>query len=126
MKYLLIVEEAAMFLGAVYGLHLLDISLAWWAYVLLFFAPDLGMAGYAFNPRIGALTYNLLHHKGIAISLLVAGFVTGHQWLLLSGLLMFGHAAFDRVLGYGLKYPDRFAHTHLGEIGKGRSSIAGE
>jgi uncharacterized protein YbjT (DUF2867 family) len=24
----------------------------------------------------------------------------------------------DRVLGYGLKYPDAFKHTHLGTIGK--------
>ena len=23
----------------------------------------------------------------------------------------------DRIFGYGLKYSDRFQHTHLGEIG---------
>ena len=29
-------------------------------------------------------------------------------------LLLFGHSAMDRALHYGLKYPDRFEHTHLG------------
>jgi hypothetical protein len=24
----------------------------------------------------------------------------------------------DRILGYGLKYPDAFQHTHLGIIGQ--------
>jgi hypothetical protein len=28
------------------------------------------------------------------------------------------HVAVDRALGYGLKYPDSFAHTHLGWIGR--------
>ena len=26
------------------------------------------------------------------------------------------HIAVDRLLGYGLKFADRFSHTHLGEI----------
>jgi hypothetical protein len=32
-------------------------------------------------------------------------------------LVWFAHIGFDRVLGYGLKYPTAFAHTHLGRIG---------
>ena len=24
----------------------------------------------------------------------------------------------DRLLGYGLKFTDRFTHTHLGEVGR--------
>ncbi|TDB99096.1 DUF4260 family protein [Actinomadura sp. 7K534] len=28
------------------------------------------------------------------------------------------HVGVDRALGYGLKLPDSFRHTHLGEIGK--------
>lgn len=27
------------------------------------------------------------------------------------------HSTFDRVLGYGLKYPDSFKHTSIGYIG---------
>lgn len=26
------------------------------------------------------------------------------------------HSAFDRVLGYGRKYPDAFKHTHFDEV----------
>ncbi|MDA1193538.1 MAG: DUF4260 family protein, partial [Candidatus Poribacteria bacterium] len=29
------------------------------------------------------------------------------------GAILIGHSAFDRLLGYGLKYPDAFKHTHL-------------
>lgn len=31
---------------------------------------------------------------------------------------MLAHSSLDRVLGYGLKYPDSFSHTHLGRIGR--------
>ena len=35
---------------------------------------------------------------------------------MLAGTVLLGHSAFDRVLGYGLKYPDAFKHTHFDEI----------
>jgi hypothetical protein len=31
------------------------------------------------------------------------------------------HIGLDRALGYGLKLPDDFRHTHLGTIGADRS-----
>jgi hypothetical protein len=34
------------------------------------------------------------------------------------GALWFAHAGFDRLLGYGLKSPEGFSFTHLGQIGK--------
>jgi hypothetical protein len=84
----------------------------------LLLAPDLSMLGYVINPKAGAITYNLIHHKGIAIALYLAGiffFITELQFM---GILLFGHSAMDRILGYGLKYSDQFQHTHLGWIGK--------
>jgi hypothetical protein len=33
-------------------------------------------------------------------------------------LIWLAHAGFDRLLGYGLKYPTAFTDTHLGRIGK--------
>lgn len=36
---------------------------------------------------------------------------------LFTGILLFAHSCFDRVLGYGLKFTDDFKHTHLGMIG---------
>jgi hypothetical protein len=38
--------------------------------------------------------------------------------LSVAGLVMLGHSSLDRALGYGLKYPDAFQHTHLGTIGR--------
>ena len=35
-----------------------------------------------------------------------------------AALILAGHIGFDRMLGYGLKYPDAFGHTHLGKLGK--------
>lgn len=39
------------------------------------------------------------------------------ECLQLAGIILFAHAAFDRILGYGLKYERGFKFTHLGEIG---------
>jgi len=91
---------------------------AWWVYWAWFLAPDLSMIGYTINPRVGAVLYNLAHHKGVAILICLAGLQFEIFSLMFAGLVMLGHSAFDRILGYGLKYNDSFNHTHLGMIGK--------
>jgi hypothetical protein len=55
---------------------------------------------------VGAWTYNLAHHKGIAVVLFVLGGYLQLQWLQLVGAIMLGHSSFDRMLGYGLKYTE--------------------
>ena len=116
MKLLLKTEEALQFALALALFQALPIG--WGFMAALFLAPDLGMLGYLANPRIGAFTYNLLHHKGLALALYLIGFLLEHDWFQFAGLLLFAHSAFDRALGYGLKYPDSFQHTHLGMIGR--------
>lgn len=115
MKNLLKIEELAMMGLAIYLFSLLDYP--WWLFAALFIAPDIGMLGYLINTKIGAFTYNLFHHKGIAVALYIAGIFLNIQVLMFAGLLMFAHSSFDRLLGYGLKYNDNFKHTHLGVIG---------
>jgi hypothetical protein len=39
------------------------------------------------------------------------GYWLNHDLLILSGIILFGHSAMDRALGYGLKYTDSFQHT---------------
>ncbi|VXD12904.1 DUF4260 domain-containing protein [Marinoscillum sp. 108] len=112
MKNLLKLEEVAMFGLSIYLFTLTSFS--WWWYPALLLLPDIGMIGYAINTRVGALTYNFLHHKGIAVIILLAGWQFGNDVLSLSGIILFGHASMDRVFGYGLKYPDHFQHTSLG------------
>jgi len=109
-------EEIAMFVLATYLFSLLD--LAWWWFVVFLLAPDIGMFGYAINNRIGAISYNLFHHKGIAVAVYLLGVYINNEWLLFAGIILFAHSCFDRILGYGLKYSDDFKNTHLGRIGR--------
>ncbi len=54
------------------------------------------------NKRIGALTYNFIHHKALAVSIYILGGLLGVPLLSLIGVLLFGHSSFDRVLGFNL------------------------
>ena len=116
MKTLLKLEEFFLFGLALFLFSQLDYGWGW--YALLFLTPDLSMVGYLANPRIGAWTYNLVHHKGLAVALYILGAVFLIPWLMIAGTLLLGHSSFDRVCGYGLKYPDAFQNTHLGRIGR--------
>jgi len=116
MKNLLRLEEFFLFGLALFLFTQLDYGWGW--YALLFLAPDLSIAGYLANPRVGAWTYNLIHHKGLAVALYILGYVFSVQWLMLMGTILLGHSSLDRVFGYGLKYPDAFQNTHLGRIGR--------
>lgn len=116
MKNLLKLEEFLLF-----GLSLFlfsQLGYGWGWYALLFLAPDLSMIGYLANPQVGAWTYNLVHHKGLAAALYVVGAVLSTPWLMFAGTILLGHSSLDRVFGYGLKYSDAFQNTHLGRIGR--------
>ncbi|MUH34359.1 DUF4260 family protein [Zobellia amurskyensis] len=116
MSTLLKVEELAMFLFGIYLFNLLDF--AWWWFLVLLLTPDLGMFGYLLGNKVGAITYNIFHHKGIALAIYIIGVYLSEPLLQLVGIVLFSHAAMDRVFGYGLKYDKGFKFTHLGEIGK--------
>lgn len=105
-------EELLMFIGSIVLFSLMDY--AWWVYLALILLPDIGMLGYLLNARIGAITYNLFHHKGIAILLIILAYYFQSSETMLAGIILFGHASLDRIFGYGLKYSDDFKHTHLG------------
>jgi hypothetical protein len=116
MKYILKLEELAMLALAIYLFTFLDFK--WWLFAALFLAPDIGMLGYLLNTKIGAFTYNIFHHKGIAIAFYLAGIFLNNPVLMFIGILLFAHSSFDRILGYGLKYGDNFKNTHLDYLGK--------
>jgi len=116
MKYVIRFEELLLFGLALFLFSKLDYG--WGTYALLFFSPDLSMLGYLANPRIGAWTYNLVHHKGLSVAFYILGYLLSIPWLMFAGTLLLGHSSLDRVLGYGLKYSDAFQNTHLGWIGR--------
>jgi len=115
-KNLLRLEEFFLFGLALFLFSGLDYGWGW--YALLFLAPDLSALGYLANPRLGAWTYNLIHHKGLAVALYLLGSLFSVPWLMFAGTILLGHSSLDRVFGYGLKYPDAFQNTHLGVIGR--------
>ncbi|WP_273565568.1 DUF4260 domain-containing protein [Maribacter halichondriae] len=116
MKTILKIEEFFMLLLGFFLFMRLDISI-WWFFGLLL-VPDIGMLGYLINSKVGAITYNLFHHKGLAILLYFVGSSFLDLPLLrLIGIILFAHASMDRIFGYGLKYNKGFKFTHLGEIG---------
>ena len=116
MKTLLKLEEFFLFGLALFLFSELDYSWGW--YALLFLTPDLSMIGYLHSPHVGSWTYNLIHHKGLAVAMYALGYLLSIPWLMFAGTLLLGHSSLDRVFGYGLKYPDAFKNTHLGVIGK--------
>ena len=90
----------------------------WGLYFALFFVPDISFAFYLISARVGAIAYNFLHHKGVMAAVVLIGLFLQDDLIIKIGLIFLAHSSFDRVLGYGLKYPDSFSHTHLGWIGK--------
>lgn len=98
---------------------------SWLLFAVLLLAPDLGMLGYVAGPKVGAVTYNMLHlylWPALLLALWAGGLA---EWALSLGLIWAAHIAMDRTLGYGLKEPDAFKHTHLGWIG-GEAKPAGQ
>jgi hypothetical protein len=93
----------------------------WWlAVVPLLLLPDASMIGYLRGPRLGAISYNLVHNLGLGLSILGAGLATDITGIALSGAILIAHSGMDRAAGYGLKLPTSFHETHLGRIGRGR------
>ncbi len=116
MKTIIKFEELAMVVLGIYLFSLLPYP--WWLFLALIMAPDIGMLGYLFNDRAGAISYNIFHHKGLALTIYLVGIYLSLPLCQLTGIILFSHASLDRIFGYGLKYDKGFKFTHLGEIGK--------
>ena len=95
----------------------------WVVFALFFFAPDLSFFAYRAGPKVGAVTYNIAHSLIGAIVLLATGMLLSAPVAITAGIIWAAHIGFDRALGYGLKYSAGFEFTHLGRIGRARTSI---
>ncbi len=114
MKTLLKLEYLAEFLLSIFLFSVLNY--AWWWFPVLLFTPDISMIGYLINTKIGAYLYNVIHHKGLAVILILAGYVTFINVFSLLGAILLAHIAMDRFFGFGLKHTTAFKDTHLGKI----------
>jgi hypothetical protein len=115
--WILRIEAHALFVAGVIGYLQLNGHPIWAP------APAAGAGpidgGYVRGPRLGAITYNLVHNLAIALSLLAVGWAAAIAPLALAGAILVAHVGMDRALGYGLKLPTDFRDTHLGRIGRG-------
>ena len=118
MKTILKLEEIGMTAIAIYLLTIHNLHIAIWIWFFIFFSPDVSMLGYLVNPKVGAITYNIFHHRGIAVVIIGIGYLMKIEVVLSAGILLFAHASFDRIWGYGLKYHNSFNDTHLGKLKK--------
>jgi len=109
-------EAAVVLIGALVAYSATGRS--WWLVPAGILLPDVSMAGYLAGTRIGAIAYNLVHATPLPASLIGLGWWQHKPLVAAVGLVWLAHIGLDRVLGYGLKYPDHFQHTHLGMIGK--------
>lgn len=115
MKNSLKLEELAQFVFGIYLFSNLDFE--WWWFLVLILLPDMSMIGYALGNKIGAYSYNLFHHKAVAIAVYLSGIYLNNSIVELAGVILFAHSAMDRMFGFGLKFITSFNDTHLGKIG---------
>ncbi len=80
---------------------------------VLALAPDPSMLGYLAGPRVGSLSYNVVHTYTLPLALGALGAWTGIRAALLVALIRAGHVGADRLLGYGLKFDSGFKNTPL-------------
>jgi hypothetical protein len=111
---LLRLEGAALLVAAVLLYREHDAS--WLLFAVLLLAPDLSMLGYLAGTRIGAIVYNIAHTTVLPIALGVSGLLAGGDLAVAIALVWLAHIGLDRMIGYGLKYPDAFKATHLARV----------
>jgi hypothetical protein len=119
---LLRIEEATLLLVTLFIYQHLRYS--WLRFALLFLTPDLFMLGYLVNARLGAAIYNLAHTFTLPLALLFMSYIRHWHLAPAIALIWTAHIAFDRLLGYGLKYSTFFKDTHLQHLSQTPPTLA--
>jgi len=109
----LILEGLVLLAGALIAFAVL--GQPWWLVPAAILAPDIAMAGYLAGTRPGAHLYNLAHATPLPAVMLGGGYWQANRLVIALALIWLAHIGLDRLLGTGLKYNDRFTHTHLGD-----------
>ena len=95
-----------------------ELGYSWKMFCILFFLPDISLAGYLLGKRCGAITYNIFHSYISPITLAIITYKIEYYQMNYVILIWIAHIGFDRCLGFGLKYASGFRYTHLGFVGK--------
>lgn len=113
-RALLHLEGAAVFAAAIFVYF--SLGRPWWIFLVFLLAPDLSALGYLFGARAGSVAYNLAHTIIWPILIGVVGWQSGWSWAAPVALIWLAHIGMDRMIGYGLKYPDSSKRSHLQEV----------
>ena len=97
----------ALYFWADYGIVML---------LVLVLAPDVAFLGWLVDERVGTAAYNLTHTFALPVALGTAGLVLDRSLLVQLALIWIAHIGFDRLVGYGLKYPSGFKDTHMQRV----------
>jgi len=83
-------------------------------FAALFLAPDVSLFAYlGSRGGFSAGVYNAFHTYVGPVALGVIALGAGPAWTGQIALIWFAHIGFDRLLGFGLKYPGEFRRTHI-------------
>ena len=107
----LLLEGLTLFVGSLVAFSTTHQS--WWLVLLVLLVPDVFAVGYAFGTRIGAHLYNVAHATPLPALVVGIGWWQDRSIVLALGIIWFAHIGMDRMLTFGLKYPDNSHHTHL-------------
>jgi len=113
-KWLLHLEGLIVFVAAIAVYR--EIGGSWLRFALLFLVPDVFMVGYFFGTKVGAIVYNVGHTYASPCLLWLVAYFAHFPLVIFACVIWVEHLGFDRLLGYGLKYPTAFKDTHLGRI----------
>ena len=83
----------------------------WLLFLLLFLVPDVSMLEYLSESRVGDASYNLFHTYATPGLLAALGLLTESHAAVSLALVCFAHIGFDRMVGFGLKYPTGFSSS---------------
>lgn len=93
----------------------------WLLLVPAILLPDISAAGYLAGPRVGSISYNLVHNLVPGIVAVGLGAWLASPVLVQAGAILIAHVGMDRASGFGLKLPSSFQDTHLGRMGRAQS-----
>jgi hypothetical protein len=111
--------EAAFVLAASLLAYFIALHGHWGFFALLILAPDLSLLGYAAKNhlRSAAMLYNCAHNYALPALLALVAW-EGHSPLSAQiASIWIAHIGLDRLLGFGLKYPEAFKPTHIQSAG---------
>ena len=91
---------------------------SWWLFAVLFLAPDISLIGYLSgdHTRLAARIYNAAHSYVLPLVLGLAAWKVQSSVAGQVAVIWVAHIAFDRFLGFGLKYRQAFKPTHIQNV----------